>query len=248
MKKIPYDILVAVIIVAPIAIIKIVYDLCGLSTSKPGITGEEIISLMVGLITYYGTAILSLVTVKQNELLNSIELEQNKNAMMRLKIENNPEVMISYVLLDGEDRLEQRDIPKFDKNGFDYCFQEKIPLSEEHITVLLINRGNAPAKKIYGIDLRPEEKQKGYSVKAALLSDRLNPNGSEASIRVRAPDKVNSEITYSFNLVYQNLYDQYFYNEMFICISNDGEYVTYQVAINTQKDGKVGVDLKTNKV
>lgn len=210
------------------------------------LTDSEWVTLTGGLLSYYGTVILAIVTVMQNDSLlkmekRTLEIEKRNSDREEIKcrMDFHPDIEFSGFLDSSEKPV---DTEKVRKTGVGPALQYTVPEGGgDTIYLVLKNSGNATALDItvleYAIDLGSENL---YGYKVTTLSSI--PAGETKLLQYTAEKGKRHE--YLFNLKYKNEFNQCFYNTAYMLACFDGANAVFRASLGNQGYGDVEFGLK----
>lgn len=205
-------------------------------------TDEGIVSFVCAVFTYYGTIVLSLVTVLQNEKLTMISERNALIEEIRLSNQYHPSIIIESIKDGNEIDLEAG---KLYKNGFGMVKQIH-NIASNTIYVVLKNIGNSEAynSEIFEYGYAQPEKLEETPPIFDYKRRKIVEISENDTFFWELHFEENAMFSFEFNLCYQNEFGNEFYNHVIVVLIDVDGSKTAQIGIGEQIKGNAIMDLK----
>lgn len=202
------------------------------------LTVSETVTLLGGLLSYYGTVILAIVTVMQNDSILQLEkrtFELEKKSSDREEVKNridyHPALEIAGFLDSTENPVQSFRVYKTGRGPVFKCNAKN---GEEMVYLMLKNTGNSTALSVsvweYG---KMAEQGEAFGYRETVLSDI--PKGETRLLQLNAKTGAGHE--HDFNLRYKNQFGQWFYNEAYMSACFVDGNAVFEASLGNQQDG-----------
>lgn len=205
----------------------------------------EIVTFLSGIFTYYGTVILALVTIMQNDRLTALQERSAQIEETKIKEAYRPRFVIDTIVSPGNNGEYELETESIVSSEYEVTLQGHMPLSSNTFYLVLKNDSNTLAKNVkvydYGIFPSGDGEKDFFGYKEGIREEI--PCGGKIHLWYCFEEAVTQ--TFSFNMSYENIYGQLFYNKIFVMTSDFKGLKLFQCSIGEQQDGKAEFDLKT---
>ena len=228
-----WHILLVIFLVPVIAIVFIL--------KKYGVDGNVVVSLTMSALAYYGTVILAVVTLLQNEKIT--EISKREAEVNEIKLRNQYHPVLEFESILDPDQNEYK-TTKIIKSNLDLY---QVEHADNMVLMVITNKGNASAFNItyydYGL-LTEEDGEKSDKLKYDYRKRTHAEIRPGESMYLEYHISPNTMFNIDFNLCYENEYGQFFHSPMVVRLGGDGKDLYAQCGVGVQENGKSAIEVK----
>lgn len=208
---------------------------------KYKVDGNLVVSLTMSALAYYGTVILAVVTLLQNEKITEISKREAEVNEIKLRNQYHPILEFGSILDPYQKEYKTTRLIKSDVDVY------QVEHADDMVWMVITNKGNASAFNIsyYDYGLLSEE-------------DGEDPNKLKYDYRKRTHAEIkpgesmyleyhispDTMFNIDFNLCYENEYGQYFHSPMVVRLGGKGKDLYAQCGVGAQENGKSTIEVK----
>lgn len=228
-----WHILLAIFLV-PVLVILVLFK-------KFDMDGSSVISIMTAALAYYGTVILAVVTLLQNEKITEISKRNSEIEEIKLRNQYHPILEFGSILDPYQKEYKTTRLIKSDVDVY------QVEHADDMVCMVITNKGNASAFNIsyYDYGLLSEEDGEApnklkYDYRKRTRAE-IKPGESMYLEYHISPDTM---FNIDFNLCYENEYGQYFHSLMVVRLGGQGKDLYAQCGVGAQENGKSTIEVK----